>query len=80
MLKKIIIGIVGLAVVAVAGVWIAVTYFLDSATIAEGLKKEAASRLNRELNFDGEISIKVFPKVQIVLPSTTLSFEGRQEP
>lgn len=80
MLKKVIITIVGLAVVAVVGVWIAVTYFLDSATIAEGLKKEAATRLNRELNFDGQIGIKVFPKVQIVLPATTLSFEGRQEP
>lgn len=80
MLKKVFIAIVGLAVVAVVGVWVAVAYFLDSATIAEGLKKEAATRLNRELNFDGQIGIKVFPKVQIVLPATTLSFEGRQEP
>ncbi|HIU84735.1 MAG TPA: AsmA family protein [Candidatus Aphodousia gallistercoris] len=80
MLKKIIIGVVAIAVIVVGALWAAVTFFLDSATIADQLKKEAASRLNRELVFTGELQTTFFPKVQIVLPQTSLSYEGKKDP
>ena len=80
MLRKVIIGIVALAVVIVGGLWAAATFFLDSATIADQVKKEVANRYNRELVFNGELRTNFFPKIQIVLPQTSLSFEGRKDP
>ena len=80
MLRKIIIGIVALVVIVVGGLWAAATFFLDSATIAQQVKKEVASRYNRELVFNGELRTNFFPKIQIVLPETSLSFEGRKDP
>ena len=56
------------------------TYFLDSATIAEQLKKEVTTRFNRTLVFQGDLKTNFFPKVQIVLPATSLSFEGSDKP
>ena len=79
-MKKIVLGVVSVAVVAVGGVWVAVTYFLDSNTIAGELKKEVATRFNRELVFNGNLETKFFPKVEIVLPPTTLSYEGQTKP
>ena len=43
MLRKIVIGVVGVGVVVTGAMWAAATYFLDNATIAEQLKKR---RLN----------------------------------
>ena len=80
MLRKIIIGIVALVVIVVGGLWAAATFFLDSATIAQQVKKEVASRYNRDLVFNGELRTNFFPKIQIVLPETSLSFEGRKDP
>lgn len=80
MLRKIVIGVVGVGVVVTGAMWAAATYFLDNATIAEQLKKETAQRFNRTLVFQGELQTKFFPKIQIVLPSTTLSFEGSDKP
>lgn len=80
MLRKIVIGVVGVGVVVTGAMWAAATYFLDNATIAEQLKKEAAQRFNRTLVFQGELQTKFFPKIQIVLPPTTLSFEGSDKP
>lgn len=80
MLRKIVIGVVGVGVVVTGAMWAAATYFLDNATIAEQLKKETAQRFNRTLVFQGELQIKFFPKIQIVLPPTTLSFEGSNKP
>ena len=61
MLRKIIIGIVALVVIVVGGLWAAATFFLDSATIAQQVKKEVASRYNRELVFNGELRPNFFP-------------------
>ncbi len=80
MLRKILIGVVSVGVVATGAMWAAATYFLDNATIAEQLKKEASERFNRTLVFQGELQTKFFPKIQIVLPPTTLSFEGSDKP
>ena len=80
MLRKIVIGVVGVGVVVTGAMWAAATYFLDNATIAEQLKKETAQRFNRTLVFQGELQTKFFPKIQIVLPPTTLSFEGCAKP
>ena len=80
MLRKVIIGIVALAVIIVGGLWAAATFFLDSATIADQVKKEVANRYNRELVFNGELRTNFFPKIQIVLPRTSLSFEGKKDP
>lgn len=80
MLRKIVIGVVGVGVVVTGAMWAAATYFLDNATIAEQLKKETAQRFNRTLVFQGELQTKFFPKIQIVLPPTTLSFEGSDKP
>ena len=80
MLRKIVIGVVGVGVVVTGAMWAAATYFLDNATIAEQLKKETAQRFNRTLVFQGELQTKIFPKIQIVLPPTTLSFEGSDKP
>lgn len=79
-MRKLIIGVTSVAVVAVGGIWAAAVYFLDSTTIAQQLKVETAKRLNRELVFNGQLQTKFFPKVQIVLPPTTLSYEGKTEP
>lgn len=80
MLRKIVISVVGVGVVVTGAMWAAATYFLDNATIAEQLKKETAQRFNRTLVFQGELQTKFFPKIQIVLPPTTLSFEGSDKP
>lgn len=80
MFKKIIIGLSAIVVVVVGGLWAAVTYFLDDAMIAEQMKKEVSSRFNRTLVFQGDLKTKFFPKVQLVLPPTTLSFEGSDKP
>ena len=80
MLRKIVIGVVGVGVVVTGAMWAAATYFLDNATIAEQLKKETAQRFNRTLVFQGELQTKFFPKIQIVLPPTTLSCEGSDKP
>lgn len=80
MFKKIIIGLSAIVVVAVGGLWAAVTYFLDDAMIAEQMKKEVSSRFNRTLVFQGDLKTNFFPKVQLVLPPTTLSFEGSDKP
>ncbi len=80
MLRKIVIGVVGVGVVVTGAMWAAATYFLDNATIAEQLKKETAQRFNRTLVFQGELQTKFFPKIEIVLPPTTLSFEGSDKP
>ena len=80
MLRKIVIGVVGVGVVVTGAMWAAATYFLDNATIAEQLKKETAQRFNRTHVFQGELQTKFFPKIQIVLPPTTLSFEGSDKP
>lgn len=80
MLRKIVIGVVGVGIVVTGAMWAAATYFLDNATIAEQLKKETAQRFNRTLVFQGELQTKFFPKIQIVLPPTTLSFEGSDKP
>ena len=80
MFRKIIIGLVAIIVVVVGGLWAAVTYFLDDAMIAEQMKKEVSSRLNRTLVFQGNLKTNFFPKVQLVLPPTTLSFEGSDKP
>lgn len=79
-MRKVVIGIASVAVIAVGAVGVAVTYFLDSETIAKELQKEVASRLNRELVFNGQLETKFFPKVEIVLPPTTLSYEGQSKP
>lgn len=76
MFRKIVISIVVVIVVAFGALWAAATYFLDNETIAEQLKKEVASRFNRTLVFQGNLETQFFPKVQLVLPPTTLSFEG----
>ena len=80
MFRKVAIAIVAVVVIAFGALWAAVTYFLDSATIAEQLKKEVATRFNRTLVFQGELKTNFFPKVQIVLPATSLSFEGNVKP
>ena len=80
MFRKVAIAIVAVVVIAFGALWAAVTYFLDSATIAEQLKKEVATRFNRTLVFQGELKTNFFPKVQIVLPATSLSFEGSDKP
>lgn len=80
MFRKLAIAIVAVVVIAFGALWAAVTYFLDSATIAEQLKKEVETRFNRTLVFQGELKTNFFPKVQIVLPATTLSFEGNDKP
>lgn len=80
MFRKVAIAIVSVVVIAFGALWAAVTYFLDSATIAEQLKKEVATRFNRTLVFQGELKTNFFPKVQIVLPATSLSFEGSDKP
>ena len=73
-MKKILIGgVVVIGVVAVAGA-VAVNYLLDGETIAQELQKEAKTRLNRHLTFAAPINIKLFPKVAIELPATTLSY------
>lgn len=76
MFRKIVISIVVVIVVAFGALWAAATYLLDNETIAEQLKKEVASRFNRTLVFQGNLETQFFPKVQLVLPPTTLSFEG----
>ena len=73
-MKKILIGsVVVVGVVAVAGA-VAVNYLLDGETIAQELQKEAKTRFNRDLTFAGPIDIKIFPKIAIELPATTLSY------
>ena len=73
-MKKILIGgVVVIGVVAVAGA-VAVNYLLDGETIAQELKKEAKSRLNRDLTFAGPVDIKLFPKIAVQLPATSLSY------
>ena len=76
MFRKIVISIVVVIVVAFGALWAVATYLLDNETIAEQLKKEVASRFNRTLVFQGNLETQFFPKVQLVLPPTTLSFEG----
>lgn len=44
MFRKVAIAIVAVVLIAFGALWAAVTYFLDSATIAEQLKKEVATR------------------------------------
>ncbi|MBM6927928.1 AsmA family protein [Parasutterella secunda] len=80
MFRKVAIAIVAVVVIAFGALWAAVTYFLDSATIAEQLKKEVTTRFNRTLVFQGDLKTNFFPKVQIVLPATSLSFEGSDKP
>lgn len=73
-MKKILIGsVVVVGVVAVAGA-VVVNYLLDGETIAQELQKEAKTRFNRDLKFAGPVDIKLFPKIAIELPATTLSF------
>lgn len=61
-MRKVVIGIASVAVIAVGAVGVAVTYFLDSETIAKELQKEVASRLNRELVFQWSVRNQIFPK------------------
>ena len=76
MFRKIVISVVVVIAVAFGALWAAATYFLDNETIAEQLKKEVANRFNRTLVFQGNLETQFFPKVQLVLPPTALSFEG----
>lgn len=79
-MKKILIGgVVVIGVVAVAGA-VAVNYLLDGETIAQELKKEAKSRLNRNLTFAGPVDIKLFPKIAVQLPATSLSYVNSDKP
>ena len=79
-MKKILIcGVVVIGVVAVAGA-VAVNYLLDGETIAQELKKEAKSRLNRDLTFAGLVDIKLFPKIAVQLPATSLSYVNSDKP
>ena len=79
-MKKILIGgVVVIGVVAVAGA-VAVNYLLDGETIAHELKKEAKSRLNRDLTFAGPVDIKLFPKIAVQLPATSLSYVNSDKP
>ena len=79
-MKKILIGgVVVIGVVAVAGA-VAVNYLLDGETIAQELKKEAKSRLNRDLTFAGPVDIKLFPKIAVQLPATSLSYVNSDKP
>ena len=72
MLRKIVIGVVGVGVVVTGAMWAAATYFLDNATIAEQLKKETAQRFNRTLVFQGELQTKFFPKIQTMYCNSIL--------
>ena len=79
-MKKILIGsVVVIGAVAVAGA-VAVQYLLDGETIANELRKEVKSRLNRELTFSGPVSIKLFPKIAVELPTTSLSYANSNKP
>ncbi len=78
--KKIFIGVLGVTAVAAGGVCVAVNHFLDSETIAREVKDLVSERYNRELVFNGELKTTFFPKVQIVLPETTLSHVGQKTP
>ena len=80
MFRKIVLSVVAVIVVATVALWAVATYFLDNATIAEQLKKEVSARFNRTLVFQGDLKTNFFPKVQVVLPATTLSFEGSDKP
>lgn len=79
MFRKIVISVVVVIAVAFGVLWAAATYFLDNETIAEQLKKEVANRFNRTLVFQGNLETQFFPKVQLVLPPTSLSFEGSEK-
>ena len=79
-MKKILIGsVVVIGVVTVAGA-VAVQTLLDGETIAKELRKEARSRLNRELTFAGPVNIKLFPKIAVQLPATSLSYANSNKP
>ena len=79
-MKKILIGsVVVIGVVTVAGA-VAVQSLLDGETIAKELRKEAKSRLNRELTFAGPVNIKLFPKIAVQLPATSLSYANSDKP
>ena len=80
MFRKIVLSVVAVIVVATVALWAVATYFLDNATMAEQLKKEVSARFNRTLVFQGDLKTNFFPKVQVVLPATTLSFEGSDKP
>ena len=80
MFRKIVIGLIAIVVIVVGALWAAVTFFLDNEMIAEQMKKEVSSRFNRTLVFQGDLKTNFFPKVQLVLPPTTLSFEGSDKP
>lgn len=80
MVRKVLLAIVGVVIVCAGALWAAATYFLDNATIAEQLKKEVSERFNRTLVFQGELETNFFPKIELVLPATTLSFEGSEKP
>ncbi|MBR5458805.1 MAG: AsmA family protein, partial [Burkholderiaceae bacterium] len=79
-MKKILIGsVVVIGVVTVAGA-VAVQSLLDGETITKELRKEAKSRLNRELTFAGPVNIKLFPKIAVQLPATSLSYANSDKP
>ena len=71
-LKKILIGLVALVVVLVIAA-IAVVTLVDVDRFKPQIEQAVADRYNRKLQIGGKLSLSVFPRIALTLPTTTLS-------
>ncbi len=72
MIKKILIGLVALVVLLVVAA-VAIIAFVDVDRFKPQIEQAVADRYQRKLDIGGKLSLSVFPRIALTLPSTTLS-------
>jgi AsmA protein len=72
MLKKLLIAVAALAVIFVIAIVALVTLF-DVNKFKPQIEQYVSDNYERKLTIDGDLSLKVWPRIAIALPSTTLT-------
>lgn len=79
MLKKILIAM-GVLVGAVVLALFAVVLLVDVNRFKPQIEQAVKENLGRTLTIDGDLSLRVFPRIAVALPKTTLSEPGSTKP
>jgi len=72
MLKKLLIAVAALAVIFVIAIVALVTLF-DVNKFKPQIEQYVSDTYERKLTIDGDLSLKVWPRIAIALPSTSLT-------
>ncbi|HAW45183.1 MAG TPA: hypothetical protein DCW60_02380 [Sutterella sp.] len=73
-MRKLILIIAGVVVVAVVGVFFALNHFLNSETIIGAASEYLSVHHQRTLTVKGEVKTSLFPKIGVAIPSVQISY------